>query len=119
MVGGVVVVGKMRLHTTNHSFFFKCQLDDCAVASFLLVVSTGKKVMAWLSLDSTTLCVIFLIITLSTLWGFVAMRKEGIRQPDFKVLLDASQKLTAGQPISRKGSKSKGKKKQVCCFGVY
>ncbi len=72
--------------------------------------------MAWLSLDPTTLCVIFLIIALSALWMYVSVRNEGIQQPNFSLLHEVAQKTTAVQP---KGSKTKVKRKMVCCFGGY
>lgn len=77
--------------------------------------------MCWLTLDLTAVCVLFLILTLSGLWGYAMVVRASTQLPNFtSVLQEVSQKASNGQTAqtgNKKAPKNKGKKKQVCCYG--
>lgn len=68
--------------------------------------------MTWVVVDLSTLCVLFLILTLSALWAYVAIFRERTRLPSV-FHHEVSQKPNNGSSGSKKASKSKGKRKQV------
>lgn len=68
--------------------------------------------MTWVVVDLSTLCVLFLILTLSALWAYVAIFRERSQLPSV-FHHEASQKPNNGSSGSKKASKSKGKRKQV------
>ena len=75
--------------------------------------------MTWLPLDLTSLCVAVLIVTLCSLWAYVAVVRKSTKLPDFTLLHEVSQKSINSQSGNKKSPKSKGRRKRVCKQSYY